>query len=693
MRTSLTTVIPLILAAVAGACSSESSPSSGQGGRVTSSGGGGAGGTGGARSGGAGGASGGVSGGLSTGGVHTGGAVGVTGGSATAGSAGSGGSVAGAGGSGAGAGGVVAGAGGVAQGGAGAGAGGTAGASTGAGGSLGGSAAGATDLKCNDPIYGSVAIPATAVISDFESSSLKQYEHDGRGVNAEPWYAYAVDDVNDAHGEVTTPSVVNPKNAANNFKVETTEHGPCSAKGALHVSSPGKAGSGSYAGFGIDFMARTAARKKLSYDASKYTGVGFWAKCKSDLQFAYLKVPDAKQDADMDPAPCTYSEGTCNQYGIKNAVLTKEWTYYKIYFSEALQDPNGKNFGTGVDKSKLTAFQIHVNPLSPRNGSPLANPFDCYIDDVHFLTEAAPAVPAATVKYTVSGNQILRNGSPYKIRGLVRPSMEWDYSGFGVTREDMQRMKTKWHANAVRLAVKDTLWKGASTGSATGDGGAYQRNVKRVINWILQQGMDVILDLHYVAGMPTAEHATFWDSISKDAFFKDGRIIFELYNEPTGDFTQLRSWMDSTITKIRANGAENLLLVGGVDYSYDISGYEKNPITGKGAVAYVTHPYIFKSAPGDAVAFLTPAKTLPVVATEFGDANVEGFHTIPATQCVASIYSDYISKFEGAGMSWTSWAWIVDEWGCGFPQIISDYSGTPNSIGTPVQQQLLKLNP
>ena len=29
---------------------------------------------------------------------------------------------------------------------------------------------------------------------------------------------------------------------------------------------------------------------------------------------------------------------------------------------------------------------------------------------------------------------------------------------------------------------------------------AYQRQVKRVISWILQQGMDVILDLHYVAG-------------------------------------------------------------------------------------------------------------------------------------------------------------------------------------------------
>ncbi len=689
MRANFTFLSPLVLVIVGAACSSENTPAGGQGGSVAGT----FGGANAARGGGA--------------GTGTSGSVGVTSGGASTGAGGSTGTVVQGGTAGTGLGGgsqggtagTFGGSTNPSAGGSTTTQGGNAGAtvnggSTGSGGSTAGAAgaSAATELKCTDAVYGSVTVPAAAVISDFETNTLLQYAQDGRGVSAEPWHAYAVDDVNDANGEVTTPSIVSPKNAANNFKVDTAEHGPCSSKGALRVSSPGKAGAGSYAGFGIDFMARTSARKKQSYDASKYTGVGFWAKCKADMQFAYFKTPDAAQDADIVPAPCTYAAGTCNQYGIKNAVITKDWTYYKLYFSEVLQDPNGKNFGAGVDKSKLTAFQIHVNPLSPRNGTPQANPFDCHIDDVHFLSEAAPTTAAAAVTYTTSGNQILRNGTAHKIRGLVRPSMEWDYSGFGVTREDVQRMK-KWRANAVRLAVKDTLWKGAATGAAAGDGAAYQRNVKRAVSWILQQGMDAILDLHYVAGMPTAEHATFWDNVSKDAFFKDGRIIFELYNEPVGDFTQLRTWMDSTAAKIRANGANNLLLIGGVDYSYDISGYGTNPITGKGALAYVTHPYIFKGSPGDDVAFLTPAKTLPVVATEFGDANVEGFRNIPATQCVASIYSDYINKFEGAGMSWTSWAWIVDEWGCGFPQIIADYSGTPNSIGLPVQQKLMSLNP
>jgi Cellulase (glycosyl hydrolase family 5) len=71
----------------------------------------------------------------------------------------------------------------------------------------------------------------------------------------------------------------------------------------------------------------------------------------------------------------------------------------------------------------------------------------------------------------------------------------------------------------------------------------YQREVKRVINWIPQAGMDVIFDLHYVSGgtafdtsgVPTAAHTAFWTSIASDPFFQDGRIIYELYNEPTQD--------------------------------------------------------------------------------------------------------------------------------------------------------------
>lgn len=209
--------------------------------------------------------------------------------------------------------------------------------------------------------------------------------------------------------------------------------------------------------------------------------------------------------------------------------------------------------------------------------------------------------------------------------------------------------------------------------------------------------MDVIFDLHYVSGtqpdpsgMPTTAHTTWWTNIAKDSFFQDGRIIYELYNEPTADSAQLATWMQTTVTAIRGTGAKNLVLVSGTDWTYNISYYVSHPTTG-GAVAYVTHPYKFKDSNAD-TAYLTPAKTLPVIATEFGTANISS-NNVPPTQCDDSIYSSYISTFESAGMSWTAWAWIVDEWGCGFPQLLQDYGGTPNKIGTPIHDQLIKLNP
>jgi hypothetical protein len=575
------------------------------------------------------------------------------------------------------------------------------GSNTGGTSSGGGSTSAATALSCTDPAYGTVSIPAINVISDFENNSLLQYVQDGRGQDALPWYAYAHDDQNDSFNIMQTAGAHNPLNAANKFAVDNTQHGPCSTKGALHVTSPGPGASGQYVGFGIDFMARPLpTKKKLAYDGSKYTGVGFWAKCNSnnaDLQFAFSKVVDAAQDADISTSivssPCSYSSGTiCNQYGEKNTVITQNWSYYKMFFSELLQDPNGATFTSGVDPKKLVAFQIHVNPFSPRTGTPTVNPIDCYIDDVHFLSEAVPTTPAATVTWSTSGNVIKRNGAAYKIRGLGRSSLEWDCAGFGINREDIMRIKT-WHPNAIRLSVMDTLWAGTSTGNATCNGGAYQKQVKRVINWFLQQGIDVIFDLHYVGGTPSAANATFWDTISKDAFFKDGRIIYELYNEPTADINTLRTWHNGTIATIRANGAKNLILVSGTDYTFDISGYASSPVTDSAnAVAYTAHPYNFKPKT-DTTTYLTPAKTIPVVATEFGTAYVPGLTTLAPTTCTASVYSDYISSFETAGMSWTAFAWIVDQWGCSFPQLILDYSGTPNGIGTPVQTQLKALNP
>jgi len=89
-----------------------------------------------------------------------------------------------------------------------------------------------------------------------------------------------------------------------------------------------------------------------------------------------------------------------------------------------------------VDKSKLMAFQIHVNPLSPRSGTAAANPFDCYIDDVHFLSEPAPTTPATTVTWTTAAtrsNATVRLQDPRARSSLDGVGLCW----LAITREDI----------------------------------------------------------------------------------------------------------------------------------------------------------------------------------------------------------------------------------------------------------------
>jgi hypothetical protein len=464
--------------------------------------------------------------------------------------------------------------------------------------------------------------------------------------------------------------------------------------------------------------------KKGQYNASAagYTGIGFWAKCSAETDFVYIKTVDAPQDGDVQNPTCAYSgSGTiCNQFGIKNQTLLTTWTYHKVYFAETLQDWDGGTISTGnVDTTKLTAFQLQVNTKYTRDGSArVANPFTCWFDDVHFVKDTPPSMNAnvapktcttnasgsAPGGYYTMGNKILdcKGGAQKVFKGIARPSLEWDRAGWDVTYDDLARIKG-WNANIVRLSLNQVFWLDSAKG------GLYQRTVNRAVKWALSLGMDVILDLHWTGSgtdygqknMPTRDGLTFWQQVA-NAYKNDGRVIFEMYNEPFGvSATVWKSgdgtWagMQEMYTTIRGTGANNLVLAGGLDYAYHLDqvlpAQALNPAVN---VAYVTHPYQFKAADSTAwdSAFGTLSATYPIIATEFGQANI---NQAGGTQtCTKSFYDSIISYFKGKSMGWTAWAWHVERsitdptQTCGFPQVITQYAGTTNAAGDSVKAGL-----
>src|SRR5438477_5861776 len=186
-----------------------------------------------------------------------------------------------------------------------------------------------------------------------------------------------------------------------------------------------------------------------------------------------------------------------------------------------------------------------------------------------------------------------------------------------------------------------------------------------------------------------ANSITFWSEVA--ARYKgDGRVLFELYNEPNGVAWPVwqnggatpEGWtaagMQQLYDAVRAADAENLVVIGGLNWAFDLSGVPKYRINGYN-IMYATHPYAQDGDRAPATwdrAFGNLTKTDPVIATEFGDSPT----------CDGVYNKKLIDYADLHNASWTAWAWWAGD--CGFPSLISDWSGTPTMDGMVVKTAL-----
>lgn len=297
--------------------------------------------------------------------------------------------------------------------------------------------------------------------------------------------------------------------------------------------------------------------------------------------------------------------------------------------------------------------------------------------------------------YYVQGNKIYdANGSVHVFRGLARPSHEWTAQGENVSLADFQKIAS-WGANITRLSLNQGFWL---QGHVRYDAN-YQQNIDNAIQWAHQAGLDVILDLHWSdrgdmnnwdtkqQRMADQNSVEFWQSVA-EKYKNDKRVLFELYNEPkdipwnvwrnggdSGEGYQVVG-MQQLYDTVRATGATNLVLIGGLDWAFDLSGVSQNRVNGNNIV-YVTHPYDFANkAPGtwdSKFGFL--AATDPIFITEFGSFD-----------CSTNYTSQLLSYAKDRGLSWTGWAWYPG--GCNFPALINNWNGDPSAPGQVVKAAL-----
>jgi len=276
-----------------------------------------------------------------------------------------------------------------------------------------------------------------------------------------------------------------------------------------------------------------------------------------------------------------------------------------------------------------------------------------------------------------------------------RPSLEWGPSGDHVSQSDFALMKT-WGSNVVRIALNQDYWLRGSRNFSSN----YNNTVYNAVQWAHQAGLDVILDLHWsdkgelAQSLPAQQRMAdvnsvqFWKEVA--AVYKgDVGVIYELYNEPHDVSWDVwlnggasgEGWnavgMQQLYEAVRGAGATNPVIVGGLNWAYDLSGVPSHLVKGEGII-YNTHPYNYGGKqPSDWDAgFGFLAANYPVIATEFGNDD-----------CSPDYYQKFLAYAKSKNIMWTAWAWYPG--GCKFPALIEDWNGTPSVSGKLVRDALL----
>ena len=187
--------------------------------------------------------------------------------------------------------------------------------------------------------------------------------------------------------------------------------------------------------------------------------------------------------------------------------------------------------------------------------------------------------------------------------------------------------------------------------------------------------------------------STFWQDIAA-TYASFGTVLFELYNEPYG-ITQ-QQWLagggeyvgfQQLYNTVRATGAANLCIVGGLDYAYELDFVSSTFCVQGTGLVYCSHPYAPRaiptySGPGGPFAnnFAGVHGTFPVIFTEFG-GNTE------STYQDTDYYTAVLACVNANGFHYTAFAWWVDP-NPAFPTLIGGWSGTPINGGVIVHDDL-----
>ena len=352
----------------------------------------------------------------------------------------------------------------------------------------------------------------------------------------------------------------------------------------------------------------------------------------------------------------------------------------------------------------------------------------------------------------VAGDRLVdASGRSVALRGVNRSGTEYECaqdSGIfdgPVDAASVLAMRT-WRANAVRVPLNEHCWLGVDDGAPTPQivGEPYRQAIAGYVDLLLANGLYVILELHWSAPagqkadrlrpMPNTSYSVeFWTSVA-DRFKNDGRVMFDLYNEPipnnnqddASDDTARRSWecwrdggtascdaslgagdpasvmaasetvgMQALVNAVRATGATNVIVLSGIQFANTLwSNSSRNWLAYRPAdplanVVASVHVY-----PGnwcmDVACYereIGPvAAQAPVVVAEFGAAGCD--------DATVTWLGALMTWLDAKGLGYLAWTWDTpngDHDPCAVIKLLLAYDGSATPFGQVVKDHLAAL--
>ena len=390
----------------------------------------------------------------------------------------------------------------------------------------------------------------------------------------------------------------------------------------------------------------------------------------------------------------------------------------------AWSEDYGKGYGTRGVRRVCVWFcmvvVVAILPVLAGCGTPSASAFQKAPQPTPTVAVAKPTPTSMPpVGVSVQGTRFYSQGHVVTLVGVNHSSLEYSCSGDGhFTLADFQAMRG-WGMNVVRIPLSSEFWANASN-----DCPGYRQTVTQAVANARAAHLFVIVDLQWSAPfdspddqkrggvqcpMPdTGKDVAFWQDLAA-LYRNDPGVLFDLFGEPNDiswstwlnggtisdgcyivggpslqqeQGTYQAIGMRSLVAKVRAIAPANVLILGGTEWAYDLSGLLQGFALQGTNLAYDTHPFDYgNKQPTDwPLAFGAAAQQYPVIAGEFGSYS-----------CSTDYIAQAVRYFNTHHISWLAWTW--GPYSCSTPSLLAAWPDVPSvPYGSYLKQQMLQLS-